>query len=61
MINITDDTYFAGFDIGSTTAKSVIYDKYGSIVLSRYYRHQTKTIETAKKILEEAYEELGNI
>jgi len=61
MINITDDTYFAGFDIGSTTAKSVIYDKHGSIVFSRYYRHQAKTIETAKKILEEAFEELGNI
>jgi predicted CoA-substrate-specific enzyme activase len=53
--------YRSGIDIGSTTAKAVITDEDGNIVFKRYIRHQTKTIETMRKIFGEAFDELGNI
>jgi len=55
------DLYFAGVDIGSTTAKVVIYDEKGGIVFSRYRRHQAKTIETVYSIFKEAIAELGDV
>ncbi|GAB6909863.1 putative CoA-substrate-specific enzyme activase [Desulfosarcina cetonica] len=53
--------YFAGIDIGSTTAKVVIVDEKGSIVFSRYRRHQAKTVETVRGIFKEALKEMGNV
>ena len=53
--------YFAGIDIGSTTAKAVILDANGGLVFSRYYRHQGKTVETTRGIFQEAFECLGDV
>lgn len=56
-----DKIYFAGTDIGSTTAKAFITDENGRTVFSRYVRHQAKTLETVREIFAEAFRELGNI
>jgi predicted CoA-substrate-specific enzyme activase len=56
-----DNLYFAGIDIGSTTAKAVVLDKEGGMVFSRYCRHQGKTVETTRGIFKEALEELGDV
>ena len=56
-----ENTYMSGIDIGSTTAKVVIYDRDGKRVFSRYLRHQAKTEDTAQKIFEEALHDLGNV
>ncbi len=56
-----ENTYLAGVDIGSTTAKVVICDADGEMLFSRYRRHQAKTVETVQEILQEALDELGNI
>jgi len=53
--------YYSGIDIGSTTVKVVIINKEGELVFSRYCRHQGKTMETTRNILEEALQELGDI
>jgi activator of 2-hydroxyglutaryl-CoA dehydratase len=53
--------YFAGIDIGSTTAKAVILDANGGLVFSRYYRHQGKTVETTRNIFREALRNLGDV
>ena len=53
--------YYAGIDIGSTTAKAVILDKAGKLVFSRYRRHQGKTMETTRSIFLEALQELGDV
>lgn len=53
--------YFAGIDIGSITAKVVIADEEGSVVFSRYLRHQAKTMETVHGILKDALEEMGDV
>ncbi|MEA1868078.1 MAG: acyl-CoA dehydratase activase, partial [Thermodesulfobacteriota bacterium] len=61
MIINADNAYFAGIDIGSTTAKAVILDENGNIIFSRYRRHQAKTVETARGIMEEAIGDLGDV
>lgn len=53
--------YFAGIDIGSTTAKVVILDANGGLVFSRYYRHQGRTVETTRGIFQEALRDLGDV
>ncbi|MEA3414882.1 MAG: acyl-CoA dehydratase activase [Thermodesulfobacteriota bacterium] len=55
------NTYSAGVDIGSTTAKVVICDNSGNMIFSRYYRHKARTEAVALEILEEALKESGNI
>ncbi len=55
------ELFFAGIDIGSTTAKVVIYDAQYQMVFSCYRRHQTRTIETVVKIFTEAMEQLGDV
>ena len=55
------NTYTSGVDIGSTTAKVVICDDAGRPVFTRYRRHQARTGETTREILEEALHALGNI
>jgi len=61
MTKQADNLYFTGIDIGSTTAKTVVLDKEGNMVFSRYCRHQGKTVETTRGIFKEALEELGDI
>ncbi|MEA2038302.1 MAG: acyl-CoA dehydratase activase [Thermodesulfobacteriota bacterium] len=56
-----ESAYTSGVDIGSTTAKVVICDENGHMVFDRYRRHQARTEETTRQILEEAFSELGNI
>jgi len=53
--------YWAGIDIGSTTAKAVVLDEKGGLVFSRYCRHQGKTVETVRGIFSEAIRELGDM
>ncbi|MBP1751850.1 MAG: CoA activase [Geobacteraceae bacterium] len=53
--------YYAGIDIGSTTAKAVILDEGGELVFSRYCRHQGKTMETTRSIFREALREFGDV
>jgi len=56
-----ENTYSAGVDIGSTTAKVVICDNSGDMIFSRYRRHQAKTEAVALEIFNEALKELGNV
>ncbi len=56
-----DNIFFAGIDIGSTTAKVIILDGNDRVVFSRYRRHQARTVETARAIFREAVEELGDV
>ncbi|MDD5724105.1 MAG: acyl-CoA dehydratase activase [Syntrophales bacterium] len=55
------DLYFAGIDIGSTTAKAVILDGKGDMIFSRYCRHQGKPVDTTLDIFKEALRRLGDI
>ena len=61
MKNHAESLYFAGIDIGSTTAKAVILDKEGGMVFFRYCRHQGKTVETTRRIFNDALEKLGDV
>ena len=56
-----EKAYASGVDIGSTTAKVVICNENGHMVFDRYRRHQARTEETTREILEDAFSELGNI
>ena len=53
--------YYAGIDIGSTTAKLVIFDHEQNMVFSDYRRHHAKILETLRDILKEVIESLGDI
>ena len=61
MTKKANSFYFAGIDIGRTTAKVVILDASGSLVFSRYYRHQGKTVETARGIFREALRDMEDV
>jgi len=61
MTDKTKTIYLGGIDIGSTTAKVVIYEGTNRLVFARYQRHQGETVKTVRKILQEALDELGNI
>ena len=49
-----------GIDIGSTTVKIAILDDEDQIIFSAYERHFANIQETLRKIIERAYEELGD-
>jgi len=55
-----DNSYQAGLDIGSTTAKMAVVNKQGDIVFSAYQRHHTRIYETIDHILIDALNQLGN-
>ncbi|MBT8762723.1 2-hydroxyacyl-CoA dehydratase [Desulfohalobiaceae bacterium Ax17] len=61
MTKTPNKIYFAGIDIGSTTAKVTIFDKEDDLVFWRYRRHQAKAIETVRDIFNEAILELGDV
>ncbi|BBO66383.1 2-hydroxyglutaryl-CoA dehydratase [Desulfosarcina alkanivorans] len=61
MTEKANNLYFTGIDIGSTTAKAVVLDKEGGMVFFRYCRHQGKTVETTRRIFNDALEELGDV
>ena len=48
-----------GIDIGSTTVKVVIIDEENNMLFNRYERHYSEILETVKKLVTEAYEEIG--
>ena len=56
-----DGILSAGLDIGSTTAKLVILGHGHRLLFSSYKRHRAKTVETARAILGEALQELGDV
>ncbi|MBN2755727.1 MAG: 2-hydroxyacyl-CoA dehydratase [Bacteroidales bacterium] len=59
-IKLNGDYFFAGIDIGSTTAKISIIDSTRKIIYSKYVRHNTKIQETVIALLLEAKSKLGN-
>ena len=54
------ESYQAGLDIGSTTAKLAVVNQQGDIVFSAYQRHHTKIYETIDTILDSAHDQLGD-
>ncbi|WP_291346343.1 acyl-CoA dehydratase activase-related protein [Desulfobacula sp.] len=56
-----ENSCLTGIDIGSTTAKVVIYDGDGSMIFSYYRRHNARAVETVRQIFKEAYQTLGDI
>ncbi|MCF8087675.1 MAG: acyl-CoA dehydratase activase [Desulfotignum sp.] len=55
-----NNTYLAGLDIGSTTAKLVLVDGTGQSVFSRYQRHYARITDTVSVFFNEVLEDLGN-
>ncbi|NQU62729.1 MAG: CoA protein activase, partial [SAR324 cluster bacterium] len=55
-----DNSYQAGLDIGSTTAKIAVVNQQGDIVFSAYQRHHTQIYETIDTILVDALKQLGD-
>ncbi|MCQ2252359.1 MAG: hypothetical protein MJZ61_02785, partial [Bacteroidales bacterium] len=56
-----NESYQLGIDIGSTTAKIVIFNNLGDIVFHRYGKHNTYIYQTLTQAIKEARESLGNI
>ncbi|WP_246169727.1 2-hydroxyacyl-CoA dehydratase [Alkalibaculum sporogenes] len=54
-------SFHLGLDVGSTTIKLVILDNNHNIVYSKYIRHLSNIKTTIKTILNQCYEEMGNI
>ena len=53
--------YKAGIDIGSTTAKMVVFDNNNKMIFSTYVRHNAEVKETLYKILESFISKEGDI
>ncbi|KRQ87213.1 R-phenyllactate dehydratase activator [Caloramator mitchellensis] len=52
--------YLLGLDVGSTTVKLVILDKYNKIVNSKYKRHYADVVNTVKEVLTDAKQIIGD-
>ncbi len=50
-----------GIDIGSTTVKIAILNTEGEIIFSDYQRHYANIQETLASIIQDAYNELGDL
>ncbi|MDY2959663.1 MAG: acyl-CoA dehydratase activase-related protein [Hornefia sp.] len=50
-----------GIDIGSTTVKLVVTDAEGNIRYSRYERHLSNVFEKVNELIEDMYDEMGDI
>ncbi|MBQ3905904.1 MAG: 2-hydroxyglutaryl-CoA dehydratase, partial [Lachnospiraceae bacterium] len=57
--NLTEATL--GIDIGSTTVKIAILSKQNELLFSDYRRHYANIRETLSALLQEAFEQLGNL
>ena len=53
MTKVMIEKYALGIDIGSTTVKYVLCDKYFNIVAKAYTPHDTKQAPTLLRLLEE--------
>ena len=49
-----------GIDIGSTTVKVVVINEKDEMLFSRYERHYSEILETVKKLVSEAHDEIGD-
>ena len=56
-----DAVYRIGLDIGSTTIKTVMLASDGSRVFSEYRRHHARIRESLSELLQEIYEQTGNV
>lgn len=57
-----DNRYYTlGIDIGSTTVKIAILDDSHKILFSDYKRHFANIRETLSDLLDESYNQLGNL
>ncbi|MBO7440270.1 MAG: 2-hydroxyglutaryl-CoA dehydratase, partial [Bacteroidales bacterium] len=61
MAQPQDKTYRLGIDIGSTTAKAVIFDSEGRIVFHKYGKHNTYIYQALIDIIADAMQQLGDI
>lgn len=50
-----------GIDIGSTTVKLVLMDEQGNQKYARYERHMSNVFDKVKELIEDMYEDLGDI
>lgn len=50
-----------GIDVGSTTVKVVLLDDDNEILFSRYDRHMSNVLEKASEMMQELYDEYGDI
>ncbi|MCD8036256.1 MAG: 2-hydroxyacyl-CoA dehydratase, partial [Clostridiales bacterium] len=48
-----------GIDIGSTTVKVVLIDDKNNMLFNRYERHYSEILDTVKRLVTEAYNEVG--
>lgn len=53
--------YTLGIDIGSTTVKIAVLDEDNNLLFSDYQRHYAEIQETCGRLIEEAYEKLGDL
>lgn len=60
-MNLQKNEAALGIDIGSTTVKIAILDENHNILFSDYARHFANIRETLSKLLNKAYENLGNL
>ena len=49
-----------GIDIGSTTVKVVVINEKDEMLFNRYERHYSEILETVKKLVSEAHDEIGD-
>jgi predicted CoA-substrate-specific enzyme activase len=57
-MNIKNESLWIGLDVGSTTAKLVVLDRFsGEILFRRYTRHNARQCETVYALLEEVFRE----
>ena len=49
-----------GIDIGSTTVKVVIIDDGNTMLFDRYERHYSEILDTVKRLVTEAYSQVGD-
>ena len=50
-----------GIDVGSTTVKLILLDKFDKIVYEKYERHMCRVYEKVKDLLGEMLDTVGNI
>ncbi len=53
--------YKMGFDVGSTTVKCVLLDENNNVIFSKYERHYAKLRETVQLLLNQVFDQFGNI
>ena len=60
-MSLSENNYKLGIDIGSTTAKIVVFSPEGEIVFNKYGKHNTYVYQALIQALNEAHDKLGDI